>query len=226
MQWQAARQRKQHARRGDEAADRHDGAAGEALRHPPGDRRADRADRVDQEDQARGSHAQAERRGGEPEPHHVVDPHERAHAARSDPVERQQPRVGYGPPEHPRQLAGSRGHRGEVARRGQRERHGAGAQQPEQGDRRQRPAPAGHVGHRAGEQAAGHPAEGVAADVESRRAGVGVGMQFLAQVGGGGGRQPGQRDALHQPQDEEPAPAGSDGAGQCDDAGRDRPRSG
>ena len=56
--------------------------------------------------------------------------------------------------------------------------------------------PAADVGEPAGEQAADHPAEGGAADVEAGRPRVAVRVHLLAQVGHGDGGQSGERDAL------------------------------
>ena len=154
----------------------HDGTAGETARHPPGEGRAEAADRVDEEDQPGRSRAEAKGRAGEPEAHRVEDGHEGAHRAAPDGVERQQPRIGHGPPEHRRQRPGADRRGREVARRRQREQDHGRAGQPHRGDRGQRPPPADRVGDRAGDQAAGQPAQGGAGDVQARGPRVRAGM--------------------------------------------------
>src|SRR5258708_822703 len=88
--------------------------------------------------------------------------------------------------------------------------------------REARPAPGparaerGRWGGRGGYAAA----RGGAANLKPRRACIGAGMQFLAKVGGGGRRQPGQGDAVRQPQGEEPVPVRGEDAGQRHEGGQ------
>ena len=111
----------------------------------------------------------------------------------------------------------------EVLRPRQQHRDDHRADEPEARGGRQRPAPARRLGDAARQQPPGHAAEGGAADVQADGAGVGRGVQLLAEVRRRDGRQPGERDALQGAEPEQRGPARGQGAAQPDQ-GRQRER--
>lgn len=185
---QRVRQRQQQSRQREEAAERQHRPAAELVGHPAGHRRADRAERVDEEDQARGTQAEVERRRLEPEAEGVEDRDQHAHRAAADPVERQQCRIRDGAYGAATDLTEAGWRRDEVRGGRQQDAHRRRAGQGQQAGCCQRPAPAGELADRASEQPSRHPAQRRTADVEAGRAGVGRHVQLLAEVRGRDGR--------------------------------------
>ena len=143
----------------------------------------DGAEGVHEEDQAGGRGVERVRRGLQPEGQGVEHRDERAHQQRAGRVEPEQDRVGEHPAGGPQQRAQPGPARHEPARRRQQQGDRDRADQPEGGGAAEREPPAAEVVERAGQQPAGHPAEGVAADVEPDGAAGRRRVQLLVEVG-------------------------------------------